>query len=118
MRNRLVVLTGALSLAFALSAGAAGRQSLIVDLQDGTILAGTKITPGQYKISWTTDGAESSVTLTQGRKVVVTARGKLVERPRPADHDELVAHKDPSGALVVSEVRLRGEKKALVLSAS
>jgi hypothetical protein len=118
MIRRLAVLTAVVGMGFAPFAMAAGRQSLSVDLKDETSLAGTKIPAGRYKISWTSNGAQAEVKVAQGKKVVATTKGTLVEEARPATDDEVVRRKDATGAFALAEVRLRGEKSVLVLGAS
>ena len=97
------------------TAVAAGRQSLNVELRDETSLSGTKLPAGKYKIRWSNGEAQTEVTIEQGRKVVATAKGKRVDRPRPSVDDEVVSRKDASGAYALSEIRLRGEKSVIVL---
>ena len=117
MTRRLAVFTAVVGMGIAPLAMAAGRQSLNVDLKADTSIAGTKIPAGRYKISWTT-GPQAEVKVAQGKKVVVTTQGKLVEQARPADDDQVVSRKDATGAFAIAEVRLRGEKSVLVLGAS
>ena len=118
MNRRLAVLAIVVGLALASNAMAAGRQSVSVDLREDTSLAGTKIPAGKYKISWTANGAEAEVKVAQGKKVVATTKGKLVEQARPVSDDQVVSRKDASGLFALAEVRLRGEKSVLVLGAS
>jgi hypothetical protein len=118
MSRRLAVLATVLGLGLAPLAIAAGRASVTVDLKDDTSLAGTKIPAGKYKITWTASGTQAEVAVAQGKKIVATTKGKLVERDRPATDDEVVSRKDATGAFVLAEVRLRGEKSVLVLGAS
>jgi hypothetical protein len=118
MIRRLAVLAAVLGLGLASLASAAGRQSVNVDLKDDTSLAGTKLPAGKYKITWTASGTEAEVSVAQGKKVVVTTKGKLVDRDRPASDDEVVSRKNAAGAFALSEVRLQGEKRVLVLGAS
>jgi hypothetical protein len=118
MTRRLAVLSAFLAFGFAPLAMAAARQSVTVDLKYDTSLAGTKIPAGKYKISWTANGAQAEVTVAQGKKVVATTKGKLVEQAHATEDDEVVSRKDAAGAFALSEVRLRGEKRILVLGAS
>ncbi|HSD30208.1 MAG TPA: hypothetical protein VLL75_23105 [Vicinamibacteria bacterium] len=94
---------------------AAGRRSLEVDLQDETSLGGTKVPAGKYKISWAGNEGETEVKVMRGRELVATGRGKLVERPQASPDDQVVSRKDATGAFVLSEIHVRGEKRVLVL---
>ena len=118
MTRRLAVLAAVLGFGLAPLAMASGRQSVTVDLKDDTSLGGTKIPAGKYKITWTASGAQAEVKVAQGKRVVATTKGKLVEQARPAADDQVVSRKDASGAFALSEVRLRGEKSVLLLGAS
>jgi hypothetical protein len=118
MTRKLAVLATVFAVGLASNAMAAGRQSVTVDLREDTSLAGTRIPAGTYKISWTANGAEAEVKVAQGKKVVVTTKGKLVEQTRPATDDQVVSRKDASGSFALAEVRLKGEKSILVLGAS
>jgi hypothetical protein len=118
MTRRSAILAALVSLSLSPLAAAAGRQSVTVDLKDDTSLEGTRIPAGKYKISWTTSGAQAEVQVAQGKKVVATTKGKLIEQARPASDDQVVSRKDASGAFALAEVRLRGLKSVLVLGAS
>jgi hypothetical protein len=118
MTRKFAVVAVVVGLGFVPLALASGRQSLSVDLKDDTSVGGTRVPAGRYKIAWTASGAQAEVKIAQGKKVVATAKGTLVERDRPAPDDEVVSRKDASGAFALSEVRLRGEKSVLVLGAS
>jgi hypothetical protein len=118
MTRKFAVVAAVVGLGFAPFALASGRQSLSVDLKDDTSLGGTKVPAGKYKIAWTTSGALVEVKIAQGKNVVATAKGRVVERDRPAADDEVVSRKDASGSFALTEVRLRGEKSVLVVGAS
>jgi hypothetical protein len=118
MTRKIAVLSAVLATGLAPLALASGRQSVTVDINVATSLGGTKIPAGKYKIAWTASGAEAEVKVEQGKKVVATSKGKLVERDRPAPDDEVVSRKDATGAFALAEVRLRGDKSVLVLGAS
>jgi hypothetical protein len=113
--RKLAVFAAVLVLGMGSMAVAAGRRSLEVDLQDETSLAGTKVPPGRYKISWTADEGETEVKVTRGRKVVATGTAKLVDRPQASTDDQVVSRKDATGAFVLREIHVRGERKVLVL---
>lgn len=118
MTKRFAFLTAVVGLGFASLAMAAGRQSVSVELSSDTTLAGTKIPAGKYKLTWTATGAEADVQVGQGKKVIATTKGKLVERDKAATDDEVVSRKDASGTFTLAEVHMRGEKSVLVLGAS
>jgi hypothetical protein len=97
------------------TASAAGRDSLNVDLGDETSLAGTTLPAGRYKITWTAGAAETEVKISQGKKVIATAKAKRVEREAAPREDQVVSRKGASGAFAIAEIRLKGEKAVLVL---
>jgi hypothetical protein len=121
MTNRLFLFLAASTLV-AGSAGwalAAGSHSMDMRLSSATLVSGTKIPAGDYSLSWTgNDTPTVNVTIEQRGHVVASAQAKLEERDKAAQQDEIITRKPKSGPARLEEVRLHGEKTALVFSAS
>ena len=118
MRTRMAGLVGAVALCVATGAVAGTRQSTTVKVGSASTLNGKEIAPGTYKVSWTGAGPEVNVSFLSGKKLVVEARGKFVERNGRARHDGLVSRKGESGTPLISEIEFGGESRVLVLAGS
>lgn len=118
MRTRMAGLVGAVALCVATGAVAGTRQSMTVELRSASTLNGKEIAPGTYKVSWTGAGPEVKVSFLRGKKLVVEAPGKFVERNSKAADDGLVCRKGESGPPLISEIRFGGENRVLVLAGS
>jgi YD repeat-containing protein len=80
---------------------------------DSTVKVGTtELPPGDYKVKWTGSGANTEVTLTQG-KTKVTAPAQVVEVRRNNDG---IATKSDNGSRVLTEIQF--QKQTLVLQNS
>jgi biopolymer transport protein ExbD len=100
-------------LLFVTSAFAASTRNLNVTMP--VTVNGTAIPEGQYKLTIADDG---QVTIAKGKNVLVTAQGKLVDRPAKADSDSIVVHQQPDGTQRLTEVNFGGQKSALVFTES
>jgi hypothetical protein len=54
------------------------KKSADVVLDQPVNVAGTQLTPGQYKLTWEGSGPEVTVSFTEGKKTVATVPAKLV----------------------------------------
>ncbi len=117
--SRWVGLGSALvALCVAGSAGAGTRHKMSLKLREPATLKGAALAPGEYKLSWTATGSEADVTIEQRGKVVATSKANVVERDKAISDDMVVFQKGSDGSQVLSEIRTKGEKAVLVLSAS
>jgi hypothetical protein len=102
MKSKIMLVVVAL---FVLAVSAhAGSKS--VTLHNETVVNGTALKPGDYKVS--VDGG--SVTFAKDKHVLVTAPGKFVEGEKKAGNDTVVTR---SGKLV--RIEFRGSKQQIVL---
>jgi hypothetical protein len=95
------------------SAFAASTKNLNVTVP--VTVNGTAIPEGQYKL---TIADEGQVTISKGKKVLVTAQGKLVERDSKANTDSIVVREQPDGTKKLTEVNFGGQKSVLVFTES
>jgi hypothetical protein len=113
---RKSALVSFLLVASAAVAFAAARQSMSFELREKTSFGGASLDPGQYKIAWT--GSDTvAVEVIQGKKVVASGKGKIVERGEKAADDAVVSRRNGSG-MILAEVRFSGKKSVLVLTES
>ncbi len=84
MKKALVLLT-ALVLAAGVAIGAENGGKLKV--RDVAQLNGQNLNPGDYQVRWEGNGDTVQVTISRGKKVILTANGTLKELPQAAQHD-------------------------------
>jgi hypothetical protein len=121
MTHRLFLVLAASTLVAASAgwAAAAGSHSMDVRLSSTTLVNGTKIPSGNYSLSWTRDDTRTvNVTIERRGHAVANAQAKIEERDNAAPQDEIITRTSKSGLATLEEVRLHGEKTALVFSAS
>jgi hypothetical protein len=100
------------------AAWAATSHSVDVTLTSATTVNGKVIPAGDYRFSWTGDTNKVDVTIEHQNEVVAQAPATVKERPKASRQEEVIARTTKSGSQVLEELRLRGEKTALVFSAS
>lgn len=59
--------------------------SLIVD--EPVNIAGTTVKPGHYKVKWQSSGQETTLTVQDGKKVVLTVPVQVKQEPGPSAYD-------------------------------
>ncbi len=93
---------------------ASAKDSREVRIVYPAIVNGTTLPEGPYQISWVTHSPEATVTFKKGSRVVVTAEGKVTQRDRKFERNEVMYDTDGQGKHVVSEIRLAGTNQAIV----
>jgi TRAP-type C4-dicarboxylate transport system substrate-binding protein len=119
MRKGVAAFVATMALAFAgaaAAAAAADKGSVSLDLNSATSLAGQALPEGRYLVSWSTEGDAATVVFKSG-KLKIEAKARVEQRSEAAS-DTAVVSRGAGSAKTVAEVRLRGKKDVLVLSAS
>ena len=101
-----------LSTLIAVAAFAADSGSGKIRLDSAVKVGTTELPAGDYKVTWTGSGANTEVTLTQG-KTRVTAPAQVVEVRR---NNDAVSTKSENGSRVLTEIQF--QKQTLVLQNS
>jgi len=101
-----------LSTLIAVTAFAADSGSGKIRLASAVKVGTTELPAGDYKVTWTGSGANTEVTLTQG-KTKVTAPAQVVEVRR---NNDAVSTKSENGSRVLTEIQF--QKQTLVLQNS
>ncbi len=104
---------GLAMLLLASTAFAANKATL--QLSNPTMVNGTTLKPGDYKIQWEGAGPNVELNILQGKKVVATVPAHVVELQTPANNDAAVTHQNASGPNSLAGVRFQGKKTALEL---
>lgn len=102
-----------LALLLASSAFAANKASL--QLHNPTMVNGTKLQPGDYKLEWDGTGPNVEVSVMQGKNVLAKAPARLVDLPTAALNSAAVTKTNDDGSKNLEGVRFEGKKYALEL---
>lgn len=92
--------------------------SVKVNLDEPVTLAGKALPAGDYRFEWQGDEPKFDVTVERDDKTVVVAHAQLERRPVEAQSQSVVTRRTKSGASIMEELRLRGQKTALVFPVS
>lgn len=102
-----------LALLLASSAFAATKATLT--LQNPTIVNGTKLKAGDYKLEWDGSGPAVEVSIVQGKTVIAKVPAKLVDLTSAAQNSSAVLKKNDDGTTSLVAARFEGKKFALEL---
>jgi len=100
----------------AVSASAKMKDSGTIVLHSEAIVGGTHLGDGVYSVQWQTHSPEATVSFLKGNKVVAKAEGKLVDRGKTYQNNQVVYSSDGNGAQVIQEIRFRGSSEVLVFN--
>ena len=102
-----------LALLLASSAFAATKASL--NLQHPTIINGTKLKAGDYKLQWDGSGPNVEVSIIQGKNVLTKVPAKVVDLSSPSQNSAAVVTLNSDGTSTLSGARFEGKRFALEL---
>lgn len=105
-----------LALLLATSAFAGTKASLT--LSNPTIVNGTELKAGDYKLQWEGTGPNVEVSILQGKNVVAKVPAKLVDLSSPAQRDAAVINQGENGSRTLSGARFEGKKYSLEMGES
>jgi hypothetical protein len=105
-----------LALLLASSAFAGTKASLT--LSSPTVVNGTELKAGDYKLQWEGTGPNVEVSILQGKNVVAKVPAKLVDLSAPAQRDAAVINQGENGNRTLSGARFEGKKYALEIGES
>jgi hypothetical protein len=100
-------------LLLASSAFAATKASL--NLQHPTIINGTKLKAGDYKLEWDGSGPNVEVSIIQGKNVLTKVPAKVVDLSSPSQNSAAVVTLNSDGTSTLSGARFEGKRFALEL---
>ncbi len=96
------------------SALAAARNSKDVKITHDTILHGTHLTEGNYKVQWENHSPDVSVTFKRGGEVILTTDAKVEERSRKYSRNQVIFRTADDGAETITEIRFAGSSQVLL----
>ena len=107
-----------LGLAMLLASTAFAATKASLQLSNPTLVNGTTLKPGDYRIQWEGTGPNVELSILQGKNVLAKVSAHVVELQTPASYDAAVTHQNASGPNTLAGVRFRGKKTALELADS
>jgi hypothetical protein len=107
-----------LGLALMLASTAFAATKAHLQLQNPTLVNGTKLKPGDYKLEWDGTGPNVEVSVIQGKNVVAKVPAKLVDMKTPTKDDAAVVTDNGDGTRKLAAVRFAGKPFALELGNS
>ena len=100
-----------LALLLAGSAFAATKANL--SLQNPTVINGTKLKAGDYKLQWEGSGPNVELSIMQGKTVFAKVAAKVVDLNSPAQANAAVVKHNDDGTSTLAGARFEGKKFAL-----
>jgi len=109
---------GVLLMGLLLAAGipALAKNSGTVTLEYRALVQGTAIPAGKYSVQWRTHSPEATVQFMKHHRLVASAEGKLVQRNKSYERDEVVYGTSSDGSMSVVEIRFADSNKVLVFN--
>ncbi|MGA7907440.1 MAG: hypothetical protein WCA16_08560 [Candidatus Sulfotelmatobacter sp.] len=102
-----------LGLALLLASSAFAASKATLQLSNPTVVNGTKLKAGDYKIQWDGSSSNVEVSILQGKNVVAKVPAKVVNLDRAAANDAAVTQTNSDGTSSLIGVRFEGKKFAL-----
>jgi hypothetical protein len=107
-----------LALLLASSAFAGNTNKADLHLNNPTLVNGTKLKAGDYRLEWEGTGPSVDVSIKQGKTVLAKVQGKVVDLDSPASNSAALLQRNDDGTTALTGARFEGKKFALELSES
>ena len=108
----------AMGLALLLASSAFATTKGKLTLHDATVVNGTKLKAGDYKLEWDGSGPNVEVSIVQGKNVVAKVPAKIVELKTPALNDTALVKTNDDGSRTLAGAQFQNKKFALELGDS
>jgi hypothetical protein len=83
-----------------------------------TVVNGTQLKPGDYKLEWEGAGPNVEVSVMKGKTVVAKVPAHVVDLPSPSVNSAAVTTKNSDGTTALTGARFEGKKFALEIGDS
>jgi hypothetical protein len=114
---KYVVAVVAVCLVASVSSFAKSKDSGPLNIADSQVRIGsTRLAPGNYKVEWTGQPNDVHVNVLQGKKIVASTQGKIVDRAEKSPDNAVVIRTLKNKTKRVEEVDFNNRKEALVLT--
>ncbi len=104
-----------LGLALLLASSAFAVTKGHLQLQSSTVVNGTQLKPGDYKLQWDGTGPDVELSIMQGKKVLAKVPAKVVELKTKAMQDSAIVDNNTDGTSSLAGVHFAGKSFALQL---
>ena len=104
-----------MTLALLLASAAFAANKATLTLQHPTVVNGTTLKAGDYKMEWDGSGPSVEVNILKGKNVVAKVPAKVVDLGSPAPNDAAIMKTNSDGSMTLSGARFQGKKYALEL---
>lgn len=98
---------------FAVTASAANSRN--IDMLTAASVGGKQLKAGSYKIEWSSQTSDPTVTFYKGKKAVATVKGKWQDLKAKQSHNSILLDGQPDGSQKVSEIRFAGMSQSLLI---
>jgi hypothetical protein len=115
MKFSTIAKTLTMGLAVLLASSAFASTKATLNLNNPTVVNGTKLKAGEYKLQWDGTGPDVQVSIMQGKNVVAKVAGKVVDLNAPSQNTAAVVRRNDDGTSTLSGARFEGKKFALEL---
>jgi hypothetical protein len=112
--SKSLVMGAALLLASSAFAGTKGN----LELHNPTVVNGTQLKPGDYKLEWEGAGPNVEVSVLRGKTVVAKVPARVVDLPSPSINTAAITTTNSDGTTALSGARFEGKKFALEIGGS
>jgi len=112
--NLMLVAALLVALAAAPAVQASEKGSADFRVADTLMVAGTEVSPGQYKVKYQSQSPEATVSFTKSGKESAKVQGKIVNVDKKYDYNSLVIGKDDSGRPVLHAIEFAGKNYRIV----
>ena len=101
------------------SAAAFAKDQHNITLRHGASINGTTVSAGNYKVTWSAESGDPTVSFIKGKESVASAQAKWVDRSTKYDSDQVVYSNAANGdAPKIVEIRFAGKSQVLVFEDS
>jgi len=107
-----------MGLAVLLSSSAFAATKANLSLQNPTVINGTKLKAGDYKLQWEGSGPNVELSIMQGKTVFAKVAAKVVDLNSPAQANATVVKHNDDGTSTLTGARFEGKKFALEMGDS
>jgi len=115
---RYSILVAFVAVCATLSAFAKEKNEAKFTLTSDVQVGATQLKPGDYKVTWDGTGSDVQIRILQGKNVVATTSGKLVEKEQPAPYSAVTLSSGPDGTKTLRELSFGNRKEALVFGSA
>jgi len=104
-----------LGLAVLLASSAFAGTKANLHLNNPTVVNGTTLKPGDYKLEWDGTGPNVDVSIKQGKNVLAKLPAQVVDLSAPAGSDAAITERNDKGPNTLKGARFEGKKYAIEL---